>query len=105
MKEFKYLARLERDADFDNSDYFAGFDRLFEYQLEDKQIFGRENYKSYSEMLKNTQEEFENYENSVWEQLKSLPLLIQKTNEMNGKANLSDVQDIINDIGSFLAQV
>lgn len=55
VKEFKYLARLERDADFDNSEYFGDFDRLFEYQIEDKQIFGRENYKSYSEMLKTTQ--------------------------------------------------
>ena len=56
MKEFKYLSRLQRDADMDDRNYFDDFDRYFEYEIEDRQIFGKENYKKYGEYLNSNQE-------------------------------------------------
>ena len=48
------------------------------------------------------------FDHQIWEQLRSLPLLLSKTKEMksNPKSkatiNLGDVQNIVNDIGSYL---
>lgn len=79
MKEYKYLSRLQRDSELDNKNYFTDFDRYFYHEIEDRQIFGRENYKSFAEYIQNNSEEIDLYEHQIWEQLKSLPLLISKT--------------------------
>ena len=74
------MSRLQRDIELDNKNYFDDFDRYFEHEIEERQIFGRENYKKFSEYLQFNEEEYEIYEHQIWEQLRSLPLLLSKAN-------------------------
>jgi hypothetical protein len=50
VKEYQYLARLERDMEMELTGYFEGFDRVFEFEYEEREVFKETNYKSYTEL-------------------------------------------------------
>jgi hypothetical protein len=104
VKEFRYLSRLERDCEGDLDSFLEGFDSYFSSDLEDRQLFRGNDYKSFTQMKSQLQDDHQLFASQLFKQLEHLPLLLDKCAHLRqDPASLSDVSAFIQDIEVLLA--
>ena len=104
-REYKYLCKVERNMEKEVGDMLEEIDLRFSKELEEYQVFGRDQEKSYSELNKSRKVKVDTANSNLWFQVDSLRSVIQKIREAPEFYAVEEVQSIIESIRKFLDQL